>query len=183
MGILVAGETVRRKAQVGPVEVLLPGSQCRSVPDVLRPVALAAVEGGVGALEEVAGLVVLEAAHPGITPPDQVELLAVMLDMAGAAVAVLGPRVQAAAGGDPIAQRLVTLQTALRCGAALPVVALQAVAIAVEMGMRSAELSGGDLRLGRRGEQDHGRSHEEPRDRPGAPTRAVHAPHRPGPHP
>ena len=105
----MAGEAFTLQAQVGPVEILLPGPQCCSVPDVLRPVALAAVEGGMSPLEEVAGLVMLEAAHPGITPPDQVELLAVMLDMAGAAVAVLGPRVQAAAGGDPIAHPVVRI--------------------------------------------------------------------------
>jgi hypothetical protein len=122
MLVLVAGGTIGREAQ-----------------ERAGLVALLAGDLRVLARERLPGLGVVEGPAPGLAPPDELVLEALVLDVAGLAVTVLRARVQPLAGGDARLQGLVAPQ-ALRGGDALVgVVALEAVGAALELGVGPAQ--------------------------------------------
>ena len=97
------------------------------------------------AREGVAGERVVERRAPRLAPVHELELGALVLDVALPAIAVLRARVQALAGGDPLLQRLVARQ-ALGLRDPLPgVVTVEAARAALELGVRAAQGSGRDL--------------------------------------
>ena len=112
-------------------------------------VALVARERAVLAGERVARLRVVERRAARLAPPHELVLDALVLDVARLAVAVFGPRVESLAGGDPPGEGLVALEALVGGDALVGVVAVEAVAAALELRVGPAQRAGRDL--GRRG--------------------------------
>jgi len=103
---------------------------------------LPAVQRRVRSFEPVSRVAVIESAGAGFPPPHQLELLAVVLDVALATVVVASPGVKPLPARDTLREGLMTGKAAIGSHPVLAVVALETVAAAVEMGVRRAELAG-----------------------------------------
>ena len=108
-------------------------------------VALLAGQCLVLARQRVARLRVVEGFLPGLAPPDELVLDALVLDVAGLAVPIVGAGVQALAGGDALLQRLVAPEALARGHALLGVVAIEAARAALELRVGAAQGAGRDL--------------------------------------
>ncbi len=133
------------QAQVGAGQVHSGRGQALSLPVQTGLVAVLADETGMPPLERMAGLAVVEGLAARLAPPDQLELRALVLDVAGLAVPVLGPGVKAAPSVDPLAERPVTVQALLRGDPAARLVAAGALAAPLELHVGAAERAGRDL--------------------------------------
>ena len=126
--------------------------------------ALVAGEPCVLAGERVTGQAVVERRSPRLAPVDELELGALVLDVALPAVAVLGAGVQALAGGDSLRERLVARQALPGRDAFLRVVAVEAARAALELGVRAAQRPGRDLGRARRERGDRQRGQQRTRE-------------------
>jgi hypothetical protein len=97
--------------------------------------------------------IVVEGFHALVAPPDELELAPVVIDVTGLAVLIVRSRMQSGAGSDPARELEVTAQAALRIDAFLRTVALEAVAATFQIGVRRAQITGGQLRKPGRREQ------------------------------
>ena len=107
MGVLVAGGAARLESEKGTIELDPLGEERRRVGDRLFAMAGAALERRVGALQGVAGERVVERFLAGLAPVDELEVAALMLDVAALALAVVRTGVEALAGGDALLDRRV----------------------------------------------------------------------------
>src|SRR3990172_5349176 len=95
----VAGRARGREAEVGPGVIDPLGGEGLPLVEESRLVAVPAGELCVPALKRVTRLAVVEGLSSGLAPPDQLVLLALVLDVAGLAVAVFRPGMQPLSGG------------------------------------------------------------------------------------
>ncbi len=148
--------------ELAAVLVLVAGGAVGRVAEVRAGlVALLARQRRVLAGEGLAGLRVIEGLLPRLAPPDELVLDALVLDVAGLAVPVLGAGVQALARCHPLLQRLVAGQALARVHALLGVVAVEAVRAALELRVGPAQGPGRDLGRGRGGHEGHDEAQAE----------------------
>src|SRR6185295_18144675 len=103
-------------------------------------VALEAGDPGVAAVERPAGERVIELLHRAAGPPDQPRVAADVLDVALLArLAGVGPAVQAAPRGDLAGEILVAVEAQPRDDLVARLVALRAVVIALDAGVRARQ--------------------------------------------
>lgn len=133
------------QAQVGASQV--DACRCELLSLLVQPglVAVLADEASVPAFEVVSGLTVVEGRAARLAPPDQLELRALMLDVAGLAVLVLRSSMKAPSAADPIAEGPVAVQALLGDDAAPRLVTASALTASLESGVGTAELAGRDL--------------------------------------
>jgi len=143
--ISVATQAGRSQAHVGAEEILLLSAEQVRSADQLRLVAATAGESDVGPLEDEAGLAMIEGLGPPLTPEDELEPLAVVLDVAALTRSIVTPGVKAFPGVDLLAQERVALQAAGRIDSLAGRVAVEAVAGAFEIGVGAGEPSRGEL--------------------------------------
>ena len=168
--VTVAGGAGGREPEEGPVEVDAGGAQA-GIRDVPGPVAVAAAGARVRPPERPAGQTVVEGVATALAPEDQLEVAAVVLDVAGLAAPVVGPRVEPLAGGDPAGERPVALEALLGDHAPARRVAIEAVRGPLQLGVGAAQRTGRELgrRRGRDEQDEHGRQAPPPHDPPPKP--------------
>jgi hypothetical protein len=98
-----------------------------------------------GPFERVAGLSVVESLTTRVSPPDELEFSAVVLDMTAFALLVVFSGVQTLGRFDTPAQDLVAGQAALGGYPLVPLVTFETVAAPFETSVGLAQLSGGEL--------------------------------------
>jgi len=184
MRVLVAGHATRLEPEIGPIESLAPGTQPGRVRNVRSLMTAATVDPRVCALQHVSGFAMCEPARALLAPPDQLELRAVVLDVALPAILIVMPRMESLPAVDSVSQQSVTGQTAFRRHTVLTIVTLETVPAAVDLCVRRTEFTRGDLRrAGPCGQ--HGHDHE-PQEQPATTyckTSEGRGPHLPGSHP
>jgi hypothetical protein len=174
--VLVTGQALGAKAQKGPHGILALVTQLSRIEHVVGAMTLAALERLVSALESMAGQFMIESGLPFVSPPDELELQSVMIDVTGLAIGILGPGMKTAGRLDALRDQRVARETLLGIHALAGLVALEAAGAPLEVFVWFAELSGRELSGGRRG---HGRQQSDHPPSPGThpARRAPHPPH------
>ena len=104
---------------------------------------------------------VVEGLLPGLAPPDELVLDALVLDVAGLAVPVLGPGVESLAGRHARLQRLVAAEALVGGYSLVGIVAVETVRVALELRVGPAEGSGRDLGHGGGRQESQGQARDD----------------------
>jgi hypothetical protein len=109
---------------------------------------------------------VIESPFAGFTPPHQLEVPSVVLDMASLTLPVLGSCMQPGTCRDPRAEEPMAIETAVGRHALASLMASQAMTTALEIGMGMAQLARGDLSPSARAHQQTEDRRQQDRSRP-----------------
>ncbi len=163
--IHVTRHAAGREPEKSPAQILDADQAVSGLADVLRLVALIALESGVLTLQRIAGLVVIERLERR-QPMDERKILAVMLGMAFGAISLVDQAgVEAASLGDPL-RNLNVAFLALQNGAAeTDLVTTRALRRPAERFMRLGKRPRRDLRARRKSsrENEYSDANENPR--------------------
>jgi len=138
----VAGGAGGVEPQIRAIRVEAFGLQPCGLAIALAMMAVVAPELAVAAREGPAGHAVVEAAAPLRAPEHELELLALVLHVAGATVPVVRACVQPGTGGDPVVQNAVADEALLRVDLLLPGVAAQAARAPLQIRVSPTQWAG-----------------------------------------
>lgn len=157
MRILMASQTVARKSQESPAQILHADGCALGFKNAFRGVALGAFQPGMLALERIARLAVVKALQ-GRNPPDELKVFAVVLGMAACASFLVAFRNQRGMQPAPRIQTVSNLRVALQAaefrGACAQLMTVNALCGAAEGLVRAGKRSRRNLPLRRKAQQD-----------------------------
>lgn len=166
--VLVAGGAGRAEPEIGALGIRAALSQARRVRNLRLRVAAPATEGPMRSRERKAGEIVIEGPLASLSPPDQLELAPLMLDVATLAAHVIGTSMKTAALANPVAELGMALDAQGRVDAPSGAVAFEAARASVEARVRAAQRAGRDLRHPGIGDPGgEGESEAQPHERSG----------------
>jgi hypothetical protein len=113
--------------------------------DELGAVATPAGNPAVRSLQKIPGLSVVERLLTLLTPPDELKLPPVMLDMTALAGGVALAGVETASGGDSARQKAMAAETEGGIHSLPRLMTLEALSGSIQLGVRFAQLAGRDL--------------------------------------
>jgi hypothetical protein len=142
MRVSVTRKTALLQPEEGAREILLVVEEEIWPADELGAVASPADNPAVGSLQRVAGLSVVERLLTLLSPPDELKLPPVMLDMTALAGRVVVPGVETASGSDSSCQKSMAAQAEGGVHSLARLMALEALSGSVQLGVRFAQLSG-----------------------------------------
>ena len=146
MLVPVARQAFGPQAQKRPSQILAFQPQAVRVAIELGAMTVPAAEIGMPALELVPRQSVLEHLLPLLSPPDELKLPPVMVDMAGLAVGVLRSGMEPSTRHDPLSEDRVATEASPRVDALLRAVALETVRRSLQPRVGSAQRARRELR-------------------------------------